>query len=121
MRETLAIAKALADENRLRAICALAGRELCVCQIVALLDLAPSTVSKHMSVLYAARLVEARKQGRWNYYRLPGEDAPPAARAALGGALDALSSSPRILEDAKALRQILKCSPEELCKSQNAG
>ena len=121
MRETLAVAKALADENRLRAVCALKGQELCVCQIVALLDLAPSTVSKHMSILHAAGLVAARKQGRWNYYRLAGEHAPEAARAALAWALRSLSSSPRVLEDAKALRQILKCSPEELCKAQNAG
>ena len=46
MRDTLAVAKALADENRLRAMRALRGRELCVCQIIELLGLAlPRDVS----------------------------------------------------------------------------
>jgi transcription termination factor Rho len=39
----------------------LTGGELCVCQIVELLQLAPSTTSKHMSILRQARLVESRK------------------------------------------------------------
>lgn len=59
------ITKALAEENRVRILLALEGRELCVCQIFELLDLAPSTVSKHLSILRQARLVEGRKEGRW--------------------------------------------------------
>ena len=56
--------KALGDESRMRAILALRGRELCVCQIVELLKLAHSTVSKHMSILREAGLVQSRKIGR---------------------------------------------------------
>jgi len=77
MREFMAIAKALADESRTRVLMFLRGGELCVCQIVEMLGLAPSTVSKHMAILHQARLVESRKDGRWTYYRLPKEDAPP--------------------------------------------
>ena len=69
------ITKALSDENRVRTLLALGGRELCVCQIVELLGLAPSTVSKHMSILANARLVESRQDGRWRYYRLAGIEA----------------------------------------------
>ncbi|MBW2408107.1 MAG: winged helix-turn-helix transcriptional regulator, partial [Deltaproteobacteria bacterium] len=47
----MAITRALSDQNRVRALMALKDRELCVCQIIELLDLAPSTVSKHMSIL----------------------------------------------------------------------
>ena len=75
MRELLAAMKALADENRLRVVRALKGRELCLCQIVELLGLATSTVSRHMSILHQARLVESRKEGRWTYFRLD-ENAP---------------------------------------------
>ncbi len=57
MRELMAVMKALADENRVRILMAVLGRELCVCQIVELLGLAQSTVSKHMSILHQARLV----------------------------------------------------------------
>ena len=83
MREVLDITKALADGNRLRVLMALTGGELCVCQIVELLQLAPSTVSKHMSILRQARLVESRKDGRWMYYRLPDRDAPKAVKDAV--------------------------------------
>jgi len=49
MRELLAITNALADESRVRALVALTRGRLCVCQIAELLQLAPSTVSKHLS------------------------------------------------------------------------
>ena len=51
MKEVLAITKALADENRLRVVLFLRGGEMCVCQIVEMLGLAPSTVSKHLDIL----------------------------------------------------------------------
>ena len=73
VRELLAVMKALADPSRLRIVAALDGRELCLCQIVELLGLATSTVSRHMSILEQARLVDARKEGRWTYFRLAGE------------------------------------------------
>ncbi len=69
MKEIVAIAKALSDENRVKALLLLCKREVCVCQIVDFLKLAPSTVSKHMSILKAAGLVESRKEERWMYYR----------------------------------------------------
>ena len=75
--------KALADENRVRLLLALRKQELCLCQLVELVGLAPSTVSKHMSILRQARLVEGRKDGRWQYYRLAGANASPAVRQAI--------------------------------------
>ena len=79
----MAIAKALSDEQRVRMLLALQGRELCLCQLVELVSLAPSTVSKHMSILRQSRLVEGRKEGRWMYYRLAGPRAAPAVRQAI--------------------------------------
>ena len=61
MREFMTITKALADDKRVRTLLALRKDELCVCQITALLGLAVSTVSKHLSILYQAGLVESRK------------------------------------------------------------
>ena len=118
MREFLSLTKALADANRLRVLCALHGRELCVCQITEFLRLAPSTVSKHMSILHQARLVDSRKEGRWIYYRLAGNDAAEPVRDALTWTVASLSSARRIREDAKVLKQILKCDPETLCRKQ---
>jgi ArsR family transcriptional regulator len=118
MREVLDITKALADGNRLRVLMALTGGELCVCQIVALLQLAPSTTSKHMAVLRQARLVEGRKEGRWMYYRLPDRDAPRPVRDAVAWVRRHLADSPQIVRDAKELDRILRMDPEELCKGQ---
>ena len=118
MFEFLNITKALAEENRVRILLALEGQELCVCQIIELLELAPSTVSKHMSVLRQARLVDGRKDGRWMYYRLADHSAPVAVTAALGWVKTSLSRDERIREDAKRLNEILKIDREVLCGRQ---
>ncbi|MGH7214659.1 MAG: ArsR/SmtB family transcription factor [Tepidisphaeraceae bacterium] len=118
MRDFLAITAALSDENRVRALLALRGGELCVCQIIELLGLAPSTVSKHVSLLRQAGLVDSRKDGRWMYYRLAGDDAPPTVREALRFTLDVAPHSPRAREDARRLSAILKENPEDLCRRQ---
>jgi ArsR family transcriptional regulator len=119
MREVLDITKALADGNRLRALMALAGGELCVCQIVELLELAPSTVSKHMAILRQARLVDDRKDGRWVYYRLPGREAPSAVKEAIAWVRHSLARSPQTQRDGKRLQEILAMDPGVLCKRQN--
>ena len=119
MREILDIAKALADGNRLRVLTALASGELCVCQIVELLELAPSTVSRHMSILHQARLIEGRKDGRWMYYRLAGEEASQAVVQAIAWVRENLARSPQVRQDRRKLKEILRLHPEELCKRQN--
>ena len=115
MFEFLNITKALAEENRLRILTALEGRELCVCQIIELLQLAPSTVSKHMSVLRQARLVDGRKDGRWMYYRLANERASAEIKDAIVWVKKSLSDDQRIRQDRKRLKEILKIDREVLC------
>jgi DNA-binding transcriptional ArsR family regulator len=63
-------AKGLAHPARLRLLGMLAGGELCVCQMIAMLGLAPSTVSQHLSVLAHGGLVSERKEGKLVFYRL---------------------------------------------------
>jgi DNA-binding transcriptional ArsR family regulator len=119
MQDFMDISRALSDENRVRALMALRDRELCVCQIIELLGLAPSTVSKHMSILRQARLVESRKQGRWIYYRLANDETPARLQEAIDWVCHSLSNDPRILIDSNLLKEILNKDPEELCKFQN--
>lgn len=120
MREFLAVAQALSDRNRIRALLALADRELCVCQIIELLGLSPSTVSKHMSILKQARLVECRKDGRWVFYRLAADDAPADAREAIAWARRSLSRDRDILQDSESLKTILQRMPAEACQPKTA-
>ncbi len=110
------ITKALADQNRVRALLALRNGELCVCQITELLGLAVSTMSKHLSILFQAGLVESRKEGRWIYYRLPGKAAPVAVREAIAWVDKTLATNSRITEDAQQLKQQLESEPIEICQ-----
>ncbi|MEE4261928.1 MAG: metalloregulator ArsR/SmtB family transcription factor [Desulfobacteraceae bacterium] len=119
MFEFLNITKALAEENRIRILLALEVEELCVCQIIELLELAPSTVSKHISVLRQARLVDSRKDGRWMYYRLADEGAPAEVHEAIAWVKKSLSPNERIREDARKLKEILKIDREILCSQQS--
>lgn len=122
MRNVLSITKALADKNRLRILCALRHGELCVCQIIEMLELAPSTVSKHLAILAGAGLVESRKEGRWAYYRLPeGEEATEEARTAIAWVLGRLAQDPAIARDDEHRATITQLSPEELCQLQAQG
>jgi len=115
MFEFLNVTKALAEENRLRILLALGVEDLCVCQIIELLELAPSTVSKHMSVLRQARMVDSRKDGRWTYYRLADEGASAEVNDAIAWVKKSLSTNARIREDARRLEEILKIDREVLC------
>jgi ArsR family transcriptional regulator, arsenate/arsenite/antimonite-responsive transcriptional repressor len=119
MRDLMAVIKALADENRVRILMALDPKELCVCQIVELLGLAPSTVSKHMAILKQARLVDSRKEGRWMFYRLAEDDVPAEAKRMTSLVAQLLADDPQAREDAKQLRRILKMDRDDLCRKQN--
>jgi DNA-binding transcriptional ArsR family regulator len=117
MDDFMAVTKALADENRVRTLMALRSGELCVCQIIEFLGLAPSTVSRHMSVLRQAGLVKGRKQGRWMYYRLPGKDAPQQIRSAIFWLRRSLADNQAILRDNELIAKIIKEHVEEQCRT----
>ena len=111
----LTIAKALTDENRARILMVLRDRELCVCQLTAFLDLAPSTTSRHLSILRQARLIESRKKGKWVYYALA---CPPKSLGPVRSALDwirrSLEDNPGILADESRIEGIL-ARTQDLC------
>jgi len=116
MFEYLEIIRALGDRNRVRALMALRKQELCVCQLIELLGLAASTVSKHMSILKHARLVEDRKNGRWNYYKLTSSDASNKITNILNWTFETLERDPQILEDSSRLDEILEIHSMDSCK-----
>lgn len=115
MREFLNIAKALSDENRVRALMMLRDDELCLCQIIEMLNLAPSTVSKHMSILFQAQLVSTRKEGKWNYYRLD-DDVPEFITEAIQWTRNCLDNNERIIADKKQLKLVCKKNKQDFCK-----
>ncbi len=118
MRAMLRVTKALADIQRVRVLMMLGPGELCVCQIVEVLGLAPSTVSKHLSVLSAAGLADSRKQGRWMYYRLPAASAGAFVRPVLKWLAETLEKDETIQRDARKLKAVVNCDPGSLCRRQ---
>ena len=64
------ILKALSDPNRLKIIDLLSCGEKCACNILESFKFTQPTLSHHMKVLIDCGLVEARKDGIWNQYKL---------------------------------------------------
>jgi ArsR family transcriptional regulator, arsenate/arsenite/antimonite-responsive transcriptional repressor len=107
--------KAAGDPTRTRILKLLEAGPLCVCQVQAVLGLAPSTVSKHLTLLKAAGLVADRRDGRWIHYALATGERNPYARAVLALLRGPLDREPRILEDRRRLRGVKTVPVETLC------
>ena len=116
MDDLMDILKALADENRLRLLRALQGGELCVCRLIALVELAPSTVSKHLSILRAARLVESRKEGRWLYYRPAAKSRVNTIHQVLSPLFAEMDRTPQGRDDIRNLKRICTEDADALCR-----
>jgi ArsR family transcriptional regulator len=74
MQNLLRIFKALSEETRLRILKLLEHGELCVCDLVAALDIVQPKVSFHLNALKGAGFIKDRKEGRWSHYRLDEAD-----------------------------------------------
>ncbi len=117
MNNLLPVFKALSDRNRLRVFAALTvKKELCACQITELLQVTGATASRHMGVLISAGLVNSRKEGRWVYYFLSGEDA--SFEAVMDWMTLEFEQDPDLRKDREHLAEITACEPEELCRRQ---
>ena len=90
----------------------LRGETLCVCRIIKLLGLAPSTVSKHLLILRQADLIAAEKKGRWMYYRLSSD----IDRQFFKWLQSSLAEDEKICADTKSIKSIMKEDPESLCR-----
>jgi ArsR family transcriptional regulator len=80
VKQLIKVMKALSDPSRVKIVKMLQHRVMCVCEIQAALDLAQSTVSKHLRVLDDAGLLSHEKEGLWvNYHLTDGSNSPYAA------------------------------------------
>jgi len=116
MKQALRVFRALADETRVRLLYALRHGELCVCQLIELMGLAPSTVSKHLSILRDADLLDSRKEGRWVHYRLAEKPIFPMIGKNGPRFFQSLEKTPQIKADDKDLRRIRRMDMEVLCR-----
>ncbi|MFA5646302.1 MAG: metalloregulator ArsR/SmtB family transcription factor [Candidatus Ratteibacteria bacterium] len=84
MRDFIKVMKALSDPNRVKMVKLLQRRVLCVCEIQKALNLAQSTVSKHLKILEEASLISYSKDGQWVNYRLADGNRNPYVSCLLG-------------------------------------
>ena len=106
--------KALAHPGRLRMLAMLRDGDLCVCQVTAVMGLAASTVSSHLSDLRRAGFVTERKIGKWVHYRLVS-DGPLAD---LGRqALRLAEADDQLVKDVWAVRALRKIPLATLCST----
>lgn len=66
--------KALGEPTRLKILRLIAEREMCVCELMEVLDMNQPRISQHLKVLKEAGAVKERKQAQWSYYSVCCED-----------------------------------------------
>jgi ArsR family transcriptional regulator len=110
-RDLLARLEALGDENRLRILTLLERSELTVSELVSVVQLPQSTVSRHLKVLAEGGWVRGRQDGTTRHYRMATEladDAVQLWRVARGS----LASAAWIADDAERAESVLTARRE---------
>ena len=115
MKKRAQIFKALGDETRLRIMGLLIdGKELCVCDIMAALDLPQSTVSRHLSNLRNAGLVNDRRQGIWMNYKINQKEIEHGA-ALFDVLAKMVGDLEQTVEDRRLLNGHLETKKQQIC------
>jgi ArsR family transcriptional regulator len=115
MKTTTRLFKALSDETRLRILALLQAGELCVCDLMAILDLPQSTVSRHLAYLRNAGLVDDRRQGVWMFYSLSDGHAS-FVREILVALQQRFDQLPQVQKDRAALHKRTVCLADDACR-----
>ncbi len=96
---------ALADVTRLRLLNLIAGREVCVCNLVDVLGQSQPKISRHLAYLRRAGVVSARREGKWMHYRM--EEPKNAAMAAvMTTTLEGLKKDDAMRADREKLKKV---------------
>jgi ArsR family transcriptional regulator len=103
MPSILKTLRVVADPNRLRILLLLRGEELSVAELQEILTMGQSTISTHLSQLKQAGLVEDRRTGKSNLYRLT-----PANGILTGLLAEAKAEIPEAQTDQAAMRRVLR-------------
>jgi len=96
---------ALADRTRLRLINLIGDSEVCVCFLVEILKINQPKISRHLAYLRRARVVTARREGKWMHYRLTEPPDEHAARI-FREVRTSLSEHPEFQRDGEKLDKV---------------
>lgn len=106
--------KALAHPGRLRILAMLREGDLCVCQMTAVLGLAASTVSSHLSDLRRAGFVTERKQGKWVQYHV---ESTGALAGVVRQVLRLVADDAQLRGDAHVVAGLREVPLDDLCRA----
>lgn len=103
---------ALADRTRLRLLNMLGGDEVCVCFFAEVIGTNQPKISRHLAYLKRARLVKARRDGKWMHYRIT-EPENQKAREVFAEIMEMLKEDKEMQTDCKNLANVC-CAPQQL-------
>ena len=112
MRELLKVFKVLADKNRLRILKMLQYKKMCVCELSAALAITRPSVSRHLSLMKDAGLVQDERNGQWIDYSLCKETINVYASVIQSHLNELVNDDPAIKDDVKKIKTLHR---EELC------
>ena len=112
------IIKPLSDETRLRVIQLLEERELCVCELIQVLNMSQPIISRHLSVLKNAGLVDDRREGKRVYYSLCNGTDNTEVKAILKAMSSLANDNPVVKQDKKDLKKAVRLSEIEKIKQR---
>ncbi|MFA6148512.1 MAG: metalloregulator ArsR/SmtB family transcription factor [bacterium] len=115
LRDYESVLKAAADPKRVRILKILEGGEMCVCQIIAILSLGQSTVSKHLFLLRAGGLIKDRRDRKWVLYSLDHGSGSPYAARMLRNLRGWLNDDPVIARDRERAALAREIGPMVIC------
>jgi len=101
--KTITLFKALADETRIRVLHLLMHQELNVNEIVDILGIGQSRISRHLKILSESGLLCSRRDGLWNFYSAA---ATAQAKAFLDGIAPILDAEPLLKTDLDLARRV---------------
>jgi ArsR family transcriptional regulator, arsenate/arsenite/antimonite-responsive transcriptional repressor len=115
MKDLAAMFKALGEEPRLRILALLSQGELCVCDLMAVLALPQSTVSRHLAYLKKTGWLAGERRGAWMYYRF-ADNGATLHRDLRNLLLRRLAGFPEIRRDRSKLTRHLAEKTAAACK-----
>jgi len=112
MRELMLVLKAVADKNRMRIIKMLDKKNMCVCELAVVLEIKQPSVSKHLSILKNAGLIQDERSGQWIDYSLCRARINEYAPLLLASVKKWLNDDPAIVSDLEKAKTLCR---SEIC------
>ncbi len=103
--KTITYLKALSDETRLRLVNVLRFHELSVNEMVKLMEMGQSRISRHLQILLAAGFLRCRRDGAWAFYGVDPEGEASQLTTALGFLL---KDEPMLLSDCRRAERLVE-------------